>query len=87
MYVLWTIPSLIRFARSQGLNAMFTSSIHVIYYYIDLILSLHVYIYIISALSMLYVKASFSFPKIIPKSTQMYTNLSFYITFALFHYI
>ncbi len=36
------------------------------------------------------IKTSFSFPKIIPKSTQMYTlntNLSFYITFTMFHYI
>ncbi len=41
-------------------------------------------------LTMDVIKASFSFPKIIPKNTQMYTlstNLSFYITFTLFHYI
>ncbi len=37
-----------------------------------------------------FIKISFSFPNIIPKSTQMYTLytiLSFYITFAMFHYI
>ncbi len=36
------------------------------------------------------IKASFSFPKIIPKSTHMYTlytNLSFYIILTMFHYI
>ncbi len=27
-----------------------------------------------------HIKASFSFPKIIPKTTQMHTNLSFFIT-------
>ncbi len=35
-------------------------------------------------------KRSFSVPKIYPKSTQMYilyTNLSFYIIFTMFHYI
>ncbi len=37
-----------------------------------------------------HLKATFSIPKIIPKSTQMYTlysNLSFCITFTILHYI
>ncbi len=41
-------------------------------------------------LFLMHVKASFSFTKIIPKSTQLYTlynNVSFYITFTMFHYI
>ncbi len=42
---------------------------------------------------LIFTKFSFSFPKIIPKSTHMhtlhtlYTNMSFYITFIIFHII
>ncbi len=46
--------------------------------------------YVMRYMALLKLKASISFPSIIPKSTQIYslfTNLAFYITLTMFYYI